>query len=508
MNRRSYRKTKIRRNKKVRRVKFYGLISLLITLSIFAFKFKDKDINIVTAMENLSKEEIDENAHVLIPGAEHKDKGEIESIIEYGPSGLIGVHYPVFGKEKVDEISKKLANQEISDFKKEIKSEKNKDKDYKYELSIDYETYSGPGDIVSVKFNIIRNSSYLAHPDEAVITKVYDINKDRELELKDIMNNEYLKYISKTSESKFSNDEVYKDSVESSLFKEGISPDSKNYSNFVLESESISFIFPRYQIFSGNYGTTSIDISYSELKDFIKADLVKTFIKEEKLNESNAGVEKPFVEINIPKRKIDPDKPMIALTFDDGPNKKTTIPILDALKEYDSAATFFMLGNRVSSNADILKRILEEGSEIGNHSFNHKELTKLSSDELQNQIKNTQNSVKEVTGIEPKMIRPTYGSYNDKLKLEAGMPLILWSIDTLDWKSRDSRKVTDHVLENIKDGDIVLMHDIYDSTAEAVKILVPKLIDMGYQLVTVSELYESRGEVLKEGQVYNHMYKK
>ena len=83
------------------------------------------------------------------------------------------------------------------------------------------------------------------------------------------------------------------------------------------------------------------------------------------------------------------------------------------------------------------------------------------------------------------------------------MPLILWSIDTLDWKSRDSEKVTSHVLENVKDGDIVLMHDIYDSTAGAVKSLVPKLIDMGYQLVTVSELFEARGEVLEGGQIYN-----
>ena len=199
---------------------------------------------------------------------------------------------------------------------------------------------------------------------------------------------------------------------------------------------------------------------------------------------------------------------MVALTFDDGPNKNTTIPILDTLKEYDGVATFFVLGNRVHNNKDILRRMQAEGSEIGNHSFNHKQLTTISSSELGDQINKTQDAVMEIVGTKPKLMRPTYGSYDDNLKSQLEMPMILWSIDTLDWKNRDAEKISNHVLTNIKDGDIVLMHDIYGTTADAVKTIVPELVHRGYQLVTVSELFELRNETLEVGNIYNRSYKK
>lgn len=212
-------------------------------------------------------------------------------------------------------------------------------------------------------------------------------------------------------------------------------------------------------------------------------------------------------EITSSKRIIDSDKPMIALTFDDGPNKSTTVPILDILKEYNGVGTFFILGNRVAGNENLLKRMVSDGNEIGNHSFNHKQLTVISSSEVKSQIDKTQEAVLQVIGSAPKVMRPTYGSYNSKLRSQIDMPMILWSIDTLDWKSKDANLVANHVLDNVKDGDIILMHDIYKSTADAVKILVPELISRGYQLVTVSELYELKGEALQVGNIYSNSYK-
>ena len=319
--------------------------------------------------------------------------------------------------------------------------------------------------------------------------------------------------IAQISQAYFKTNEIYKDSTDEEIFKEGIYPSIENYSNYILKEDSIVFRFQKYQLFSGNFGMPSVEIAYSDLKDYIKPELLQAFTGEENPDEMDLDLEKELedqeleekkqkVDIMIPKRDIDPNKPMIALTFDDGPNKKTTIPILNTLKEYNGVGTFFVLGNRVSNNVDILERILEEGSEIGNHSYNHKELTKLSYPELSDQIINTQNAVINVTGIAPKLMRPTYGSYNDNLKSSVGMPLILWSVDTLDWQSRNSKKVSDHVLGNVRDGDIILMHDIYESTAEAVKIMVPQLVARGYQLVTVSELFEARGETLKDGKAY------
>lgn len=451
----------------------------------------------------------DEDTNVLFLKIKDKDLEDIESIIEYGTNGLVGAHYPVFGKSKIDGINRELVTEYIKDFKNELANNSYDNKDFKYELSIDYETYRGPDNIVSISFDIMESSSYLAHPDIKIETRVYDLSNDKEVELDNIMNGEYLKYISHLSENYFSKSEIYGDNIDSSIFEEGIYPSKDNYSNFLFKEDKIVFIFEKYQLFSGNFGMPSIEIDYLDLKDYIKPELMEVLTEEESHDDKiEIDIDKPIVEVILPERVVDPSKPMIALTFDDGPNKKTTIPILDTLKEYDSVATFFVLGNRVPNNAEILKRMLEEGSEIGNHTYNHKELTKLSSPELQKQIKNTQDAIENATNIEAKFMRPTYGSFNNNVKSQVKMPLILWSVDTLDWKSRDSKKVKNHVLANVKDGDIILMHDIYDSTAEAVKLLVPELIDMGYQLVTISELFESRGETLKDGQVYFQMQKK
>ncbi|HZK39826.1 MAG TPA: polysaccharide deacetylase family protein [Clostridia bacterium] len=502
----SYGETRKKRNERLKRFGLFALVILLITVSAFGFKAIRQNKN-PNDTQSSSKGEIDNSANVLVPRTEHKDLGDIESIIEYGDNGLIGAHYPVFGKTNIDAISKELVTQHIEEFKNKLASDAFDTKDYKYELSIDYEAFSAPNNMISISFDIVENSSYLAHPDSRIVTKVYDLTGDREVELGNIMNGEYLKHIARISENYFTGNETYKDGIDASLFNEGVAPSAANYSKFILKEDKIVFIFARYQLFSGNFGAPSVEIPYADLKDYIKPELFPIFTKQENPGKTDIDDDKPKVEITLPKRVVDPTKPMIALSFDDGPNKKTTIPILDMLKKYNSAATFFVLGNRVSNNADILKRMLEEGSEIGNHSYNHKELTKLSSVELMDQITKTQNAVIAATGITPKLMRPTYGSYDDNLKSNVGMPLVLWSVDPLDWKSRDAKKVTDHVLSNVKDGDIILMHDIYDSTAEAVRMLIPQLIGRGYQLVTVSELFEARSETLKEGQIYRQMRK-
>lgn len=482
-----------------KRLGLFFLIICLITVSFFGCKKADKDLT--ASLDDLSRLEYQDS--------ENKELGDIESIIEYGSNGLVAAHYPVFDKTNIDLTNKKIINKHIEEFKKNVASSSSRDKNYISELHIDYETYSAPNNIVSVIFNILENSSYLAHPDVKIVSKTFDLSDDKEITLDNIMQGEYLEYIAQISQAYFKENAIYKDNTNESIFKEGSYPSVENYSNYILKKDSIIFKFQKYQLFSGNFGMPSVEIPYIDLKDYIKPELLQAFTGEI-LNKTDLDIkkkpqeEKPRHDITIIKRDIDPSKPMVALTFDDGPNKKTTIPILDTLKEFNGVGTFFVLGNRVSNNMDILERILEEGSEIGNHSYSHKELTKLSYTELSDQIVNTQNAIIKATGIKPRFVRPTYGSYNDNLKSSIGMPLILWSVDTIDWQSRNSKKVSDHVLGNVKDGDIILMHDIYESTAEAVKIMVPELVSRGYQLVTVSELFETRGETLKDGRAYFH----
>ncbi|MBR0598945.1 polysaccharide deacetylase family protein [Sinanaerobacter chloroacetimidivorans] len=205
-------------------------------------------------------------------------------------------------------------------------------------------------------------------------------------------------------------------------------------------------------------------------------------------------------------RVLDPYKPMVALTFDDGPSPLYTPVILDVLDEHNSAATFFVLGTEADRNRELLAEIIQRGNEIGNHSLNHRDFTKLSIEELNYQINTTQDIIEEATGYAPLVLRTPYGFVNVDLMKELHMPVILWSLDTRDWESRDPEKIYDEVFENVKDGDIILMHDIYESSAEAVKQIIPELIERGFQVVSVSELSRLREVPLQAGNIYSNLY--
>ena len=227
-------------------------------------------------------------------------------------------------------------------------------------------------------------------------------------------------------------------------------------------------------------------------------DTFKVDIKENKITTS----EDVSYEYDIVKSKIiDKDKKMIALTFDDGPNYNTS-KVLEVLEEYEVPATFFVLGSKIKGNEYILNRIIKSGSEIGNHTYNHKILTKLEEDKIKEEIESTNNKIFEVTGFYPSLLRPSYGIVNKKVKEISDYPIIIWDIDTLDWKYHNSKKIAGRVLSKARDGDIILMHDIYSSTSNALKIIIPKLKDRGYTFVTVSELFYYKEVELKKGKVY------
>jgi|GEM_PF-1001402 len=200
--------------------------------------------------------------------------------------------------------------------------------------------------------------------------------------------------------------------------------------------------------------------------------------------------------------KPDGDRPMVALTFDDGPHPKYTLEILDALKSNNARATFFVLGSRAERYKEVIGRIGENGNEIGNHTYDHRELTKLSGGDITGELSRTTGILEHITGVKPVLTRPTYGSVNEKVRKYAGSPLVLWSIDTLDWKTRDTEKIVHEAMKNVKDGDIILMHDIYKTTAEAAGQIIEKLKARGFDIVTVSDLYQARGISLQNGKEY------
>ncbi len=198
---------------------------------------------------------------------------------------------------------------------------------------------------------------------------------------------------------------------------------------------------------------------------------------------------------------IDPNKPMVALTFDDGPGNRTG-ELLNQLEKYNAHATFFMLGQKVASYKAEVQRMKELGCELGNHSYSHKNLAKLDAAGEKQQVDGTNNKISEITGSGATVMRPPYGSVGGAMKENVGLPMILWNIDTLDWKTRDAKATIDHVMGKVKDGDIILMHDIHPETIDAALELIPKLQEAGFQLVNVSEMAAAKGITLESGEKY------
>ena len=201
------------------------------------------------------------------------------------------------------------------------------------------------------------------------------------------------------------------------------------------------------------------------------------------------------------------DHPTVALTFDDGPSPETTPKILDLLSEYDAKATFCVLGSLVRLYPDIVKRAVSSGCEIVNHTWNHERLTQLTDEEVLSNIQASDLAISEASGVHPFLIRPPYAAYNKhllKLMKKSGKAGLFWYNDSLDWKLRDAQQIIPHVLDSVKDRDIILMHDLYPSTYEAAAVIIPELIKRGFELKTVSGMLEEKNIPLISGQRYRH----
>ena len=219
--------------------------------------------------------------------------------------------------------------------------------------------------------------------------------------------------------------------------------------------------------------------------------------------------------------KYSSDDKLIALTFDDGPGTATTDKILDSLEKHGAVATFFVVGYNLDENSDRVKRAAEMGCEIGNHSKGHKNISKLGTSEINEQVNYVNDKVEKLTGKRPALFRAPGGN-SDGAADKVGMPLIQWDIDTEDWKYKDSKypnrseseraekieQIASRVANEAKSGDIVLMHDIYDFSADLAESIMTKLSDDGFKMVTVSEMFDAYGLSLVPGEVYRNAEKK
>ncbi|MCL1998154.1 MAG: polysaccharide deacetylase family protein [Turicibacter sp.] len=204
----------------------------------------------------------------------------------------------------------------------------------------------------------------------------------------------------------------------------------------------------------------------------------------------------------VPQRRA-----MVALTFDDGPSTHTS-SILDLLEEYNARATFFLLGDRVRSRPNTVRRIYALGNEIGNHSWSHTRFTEITFDEIVRELEMTGTAISELVDYQPILARPPFGSTNQVVKdafAEAGYAVIMWSLDTLDWKYRDSDWIYNIIMDEVRDGSIILLHDLHAQTAVAMERVIPSLIEADFDLVTVSELLAYFYGELVPGKIYDRI---
>ena len=225
-------------------------------------------------------------------------------------------------------------------------------------------------------------------------------------------------------------------------------------------------------------------------KDF-KGDVYHERNKEE--NES--GEQEDRKDRNVMSRKSDmvreketDMRKYVALTFDDGPNSRYTKPLLDGLRERGIRASFFLVGECIDGKEDLVKQMAEDGHLIGVHCMTHKDLTKEPLSDAKKEICETGEKIRAVTGVMPEYVRPPYGSWKAKLEEAVDMIPVFWDVDSIDWRLKNTEKVTAKVLKDTEDGDIILMHDEFRTSVEAALRIIDNLTAKGYTFVTVDEL--------------------
>ena len=198
---------------------------------------------------------------------------------------------------------------------------------------------------------------------------------------------------------------------------------------------------------------------------------------------------------------------LVALTYDDGPSQNTG-RILDVLERYNAKATFFVVGIQADYYRDELKREYALGMEIGSHTFEHETLSLITADEIISTMSKNDKLLDNLIGFVPEIMRPTGGGVNDTVYEAVDKPMIQWDVDTLDWQTKDPQATLKASVEGVQDGSVILMHDLFEATADATELVVPALQEMGYKMVTISELAAQYGYTLEPHKEYYDFYPK
>lgn len=362
--------------------------------------------------------------------------------------------YPLIKNKKID--------LKINNFVEENKKIYNQNSDNIKSMIVNYEIQEYKN-ITFVELN-----SFIYYEDDYVENnEIISFKTDTKeiLKLKDIFNTPY--YISKLTTKTINQD------------KQQINEEN----NFILSKSGL--------IIKYNY--------LNKIKEYkINYDEIETYLKEEyKMDDIVIPVLTP-TKRNLNKYK---NKKLIALTFDDGPSNNTKYFIKE-LQKRDALVTFFVVGNRVKKYEDVLKEAYLMGNQIGSHTYSHKNLLYLNEEEITKEIEKTNEAIYNVIGTKPTIIRVPYGNINKKIRSISNMNHILWNVDTLDWKYKNSNRVYKEIIKHAEDGNIILLHDIFKTSVNGVLKAIDELKKQGYEFVTIDEMVYLKNIKLDKSKTY------
>lgn len=383
------------------------------------------------------------------------------------------IEYPELEDETFNETLQHFIHTEKDQFLALAKDNENASKDYMNKLSINVTPFNYNERFYSFTF---KASTVLGteEPKEHVATFIFDNKSAQLVSLKELLNNNlrYLETFNQFAFDQLSADASLKDNLlDEKALKKAVTYDWDSNLTFAIEDKQLVVYFQAGEVANESQGVVAIkgDMTY-----------LQSILAEPFQDELIEGAKTLPLVVDNRKR--------VALTFDDGPHKSVTEEILNILDEFDAKATFFMLGKNVKEYPEIAKEVHNRGHIIGNHTWTHPVLTKLSISEVQNEYNQTEEMIFNTIGEYTTIFRPPYGATNDKIKAVIPTLAVNWSLDTLDWKHRNAQTLLNIVKKSIHNNAVILMHDIHQPTADGLRAVLQYLQSEGYEFTTVDEV--------------------
>lgn len=447
------------------------IVSVVCIISIFSCSFL---FNYVSFSKQF-------NTEVIV------DKSELKNNDKY----TMQIKYPLLNNNKINKDTKKFVKNEKDDFLELVKDSKY----YNSEFNVSY-SYS----VLNSLYSIYIKSYYYVDTEYKFEDRIiyYDSKLNKEIDINElVLDNRIYEYLrNECYDYLILNKDKY-NIYEENILKDKLVAVYDNYDSIIFKHDGIEVIFEPHTV-SDYDNEIIVNIDYNQVIKYLNT---KYFSKYDTNKEVDTNkIVKKYDRIR-PSKEFE-NKKLIAFTFDDGPSYSNTTKLINELDKRNARVTFFMLGQLALRQKELVKEIYDRGHTIGSHTYDHKNMKKLDEEQLKFEVDYTNEILSDIIGDDIRFLRPPYGAYNKDILDKVNMAFILWNVDTLDWKLRDSEKVRDYIVKTAKDGDIILLHDIHATSVDGVIMAIDILKEEGYEFVSLDEMLVYRNINIQNNKAY------